>query len=73
MRLNKFNSFKVSLISLVLDGISLFVDGEKYGEVIPPSEGFYKSASENHVQAASQWLKGTVMAPFDDMVSMGMS
>ncbi|CAH0584501.1 unnamed protein product [Chrysodeixis includens] len=57
------------------DGISLFVDGEKYGEVRPPSEGFYKSASENHVQAASQWLKGTVMAPFDDMfyIAVGLN
>lgn len=51
------------------DGISLFVDGQKYGEVTPPTEGFYQSANENKVQAASQWLKGTVMAPFDDMVS----
>ncbi|XP_075978715.1 beta-1,3-glucan-binding protein 1-like [Anticarsia gemmatalis] len=57
------------------DGISLFVDGEKYGEVTPPAEGFYQSASQNHVQAASQWLKGSIMAPFDDMfyISLGLN
>ncbi|KAJ8715918.1 hypothetical protein PYW08_013203 [Mythimna loreyi] len=57
------------------DGFSLFVDGEKYGEVTPPPEGFYKTASENNVVASSQWLKGTVMAPFDEMfyISLGLN
>lgn len=55
--------------------ISLYVDGEQYGSVSPPAEGFYKTASENNVAAASQWLKGTIMAPFDDMffVSLGLN
>ncbi|CAH0693960.1 unnamed protein product [Spodoptera exigua] len=55
--------------------ISLFVDGEQYGAITPPAEGFYKTASENNVAAAAQWLKGTVMAPFDDMfyVSIGLN
>uniref|UniRef100_A0A2A4JH28 Uncharacterized protein n=1 Tax=Heliothis virescens TaxID=7102 RepID=A0A2A4JH28_HELVI len=57
------------------DGISLFVDGEKYSEVTPPEEGFYKTASENQVAAASQWLKGTTIAPFDEMfyISLGLN
>ncbi|KAH9638579.1 hypothetical protein HF086_000980 [Spodoptera exigua] len=28
--------------------ISLFVDGEQYGAITPPAEGFYKTASENN-------------------------
>ncbi|XP_047026780.1 beta-1,3-glucan-binding protein-like [Helicoverpa zea] len=57
------------------DGISLFVDGEKYGEVTPPTEGFYKTATDNQVAAAAQWLKGTTIAPFDDMfyISLGLN
>lgn len=57
------------------DGISLYVDGELYGEVTPPAEGFYETAIENNVQAAGQWLKGSTMAPFDDMfyISLGLN
>ncbi|CAB3247822.1 unnamed protein product [Arctia plantaginis] len=55
------------------DGISLFVDDKKYGEVTPPAEGFYGSAHEKLVPAASQWLKGTAMAPFDDMFYLSLA
>ncbi|XP_050351731.1 beta-1,3-glucan-binding protein 1-like [Nymphalis io] len=56
------------------DGISLYVDGENYGK-ISPGEGFSAEAKENGVIAASQWAKGTVMAPFDEMfyISLGLS
>lgn len=56
------------------DGISLFVDGEKYGDVTPPTDGFYGDAKKENVQAASQWLKGTSMAPLDDYfyISIGL-
>lgn len=56
------------------DGISLYVDGENYGE-ISPGDGFSEEAKRNGVDAASQWLKGTAMAPFDEMfyISLGLS
>ncbi|XP_060802616.1 uncharacterized protein LOC106133430 [Amyelois transitella] len=56
------------------DGISLFVDGDKYGDV-SPGEGFYNDASKNNVAAASQWQKGTSIAPFDDLfyISIGLN
>lgn len=46
----------------------MFVDGEQYGEVLP-GEGFAAEASQDGVPAAPQWLKGSVMAPFDEFVS----
>ncbi|KAL0822272.1 hypothetical protein ABMA28_004387 [Loxostege sticticalis] len=56
------------------DGISLFVDGEKYGDVTPGA-GFSEDAQKQNVVAASQWLKGTLMAPFDEMfyISIGLN
>ncbi|XP_061728215.1 beta-1,3-glucan-binding protein 1-like [Cydia pomonella] len=53
-------------------GISLYVDGEEYGTVEP---NFYQSAKDNHVTAASSWLKGSVMAPFDKLfyISLGLN
>ncbi|KAJ2943582.1 hypothetical protein O0L34_g16691 [Tuta absoluta] len=56
------------------DGITLFVDGEQYGE-IKPGEGFYTDASEYEVPAASQWQKGSAMAPFDEFfyISLGLN
>ncbi|XP_026319632.1 beta-1,3-glucan-binding protein-like, partial [Hyposmocoma kahamanoa] len=54
--------------------ISVFVDGEQYGEVTP-GEGFAADASKDGVQAAPQWLKGSVMAPFDEFfyVAIGLN
>ncbi|XP_046968986.1 beta-1,3-glucan-binding protein-like [Vanessa cardui] len=56
------------------DGISLYVDGEKYGD-ISPGEGFSPDAKENGIAAASQWVKGAAIAPFDEMfyISLGLS
>ncbi|CAH0730012.1 unnamed protein product, partial [Brenthis ino] len=56
------------------DGISLYVDGENYGD-ISPGEGFSAEAKDKGVVAAPQWLKGTVMAPFDELfyISLGLS
>lgn len=56
------------------DGITLAVDGEIYGE-ISPGEGFSQNAAMYNVTGASQWLKGTAMAPFDDMffVALGLN
>ncbi|CAH4032914.1 beta-1,3-glucan-binding protein-like isoform X1 [Pieris brassicae] len=55
------------------DSIEMFVDGEKYGEV-DPGEGFYQEAVKHHVRAASRWLKGSAMAPFDELfyISLGL-
>lgn len=50
------------------DGLQLFVDGEQYGTV-SPGEGFHTSAREHAVPHAANWLKGSVMAPLDQMVS----
>ncbi|KAJ0178107.1 hypothetical protein K1T71_005930 [Dendrolimus kikuchii] len=56
------------------DGITLSVDGEVYGE-ISPGQGFAQQAVEYNVTAASHWLSGGVMAPFDDMfyISLGLN
>ncbi|XP_026494141.2 beta-1,3-glucan-binding protein-like [Vanessa tameamea] len=55
------------------NGIELFVDGKKYGEV-NPGEGFYSSGRDHAVPHASIWLKGTVMAPLDQLfyISLGV-
>ncbi|CAK1544887.1 unnamed protein product [Leptosia nina] len=55
------------------DIIELFVDGDKYGEV-DPGEGFYQEARKHHVRAASRWLTGSAMAPFDELfyISLGL-
>ncbi|KAJ2943584.1 hypothetical protein O0L34_g16693 [Tuta absoluta] len=56
-----------------LDGLVLQVDGEEYGTV-SPGEGFYAAAREHAVPHAAQWLKGSVMAPLDQMfyISLGL-
>ncbi|XP_045495475.1 beta-1,3-glucan-binding protein-like [Colias croceus] len=55
------------------DGIELSVDGEQYG-TIDAGEGFFASAKANAVPHAAAWLKGSVMAPLDQMfyVSLGL-
>ncbi|KOB76198.1 Beta-1,3-glucan recognition protein 3, partial [Operophtera brumata] len=55
------------------DGLQLLVDGEQYG-VVSPDEGFHTSARENAVPHAANWLKGSVMAPLDQMfyLSLGL-
>ncbi|GBP49633.1 Beta-1,3-glucan-binding protein [Eumeta japonica] len=60
-------------LTQIINGVSLYVDGENYGE-ISPGEGFYADAASHNVAAASQWLKGTIMAPFDEMfyISLGL-
>lgn len=47
--------------------MQLFVDGEMYGTV-DPGEGFYNTARQNAVPHAMHWVKGSVMAPLDEMV-----
>ncbi|XP_032520412.2 beta-1,3-glucan-binding protein 1-like [Danaus plexippus] len=56
------------------DGISLYVDGENYGDVLP-GVGFAEEARKNNIKSGSQWLRGTLMAPFDQMfyISLGLS
>ncbi|RVE48858.1 hypothetical protein evm_006508 [Chilo suppressalis] len=68
------NHFHIYSLEWRPDGISLSVDGEKYGEVNPGS-GFSEDAKKLNVTAASQWLKGTIMAPFDQMfyISIGLN
>ncbi|CAG4946619.1 unnamed protein product [Parnassius apollo] len=55
------------------DGLEFYVDSELYGTV-DPGEGFYTSARQNAVPHAMHWVKGTVMAPLDEMfyVSLGL-
>ncbi|XP_049706441.2 beta-1,3-glucan-binding protein [Helicoverpa armigera] len=55
------------------DGLQLLVDGEQYGN-INPGEGFFSSAREHAVPHASNWLRGTVMAPLDETfyLSLGL-
>ncbi|CAH2039319.1 unnamed protein product, partial [Iphiclides podalirius] len=55
------------------DGVSVFVDGEKYGEVLP-NEGFFEEANRYYMSAPTNWLKGSLMAPLDEMfyVSLGL-
>ncbi|XP_041986270.1 uncharacterized protein LOC121738351 [Aricia agestis] len=55
------------------DSLQLYVDGNNYG-TINPGEGFYQSAREHAVPHAAQWLRGTVMAPLDEMfyLSLGL-
>lgn len=47
--------------------MQFFVDGELYGTV-DPGEGFYSTARQQAVPHAMHWVKGTVMAPLDEMV-----
>ncbi|XP_023940943.2 beta-1,3-glucan-binding protein 1 [Bicyclus anynana] len=56
------------------DGISLYVDGENYGEIIP-SQSFAEEGKKDNIQAATAWLQGTPIAPFDQMfyISLGLS
>ncbi|XP_068618307.1 beta-1,3-glucan-binding protein-like [Battus philenor] len=55
------------------DGMQLFVDGEQYGTV-DPGEGFFASAQRHGVQHGAAWVRGTAMAPLDDMfyVALGL-
>lgn len=46
------------------DSIELYVDGNSYG-VVNPGDGFYGLAREHAVPHATNWLRGTVMSPFD--------
>ncbi|CAD0201008.1 unnamed protein product [Chrysodeixis includens] len=55
------------------DGIDLLVDGEQYGTVRPEG-GFFEAARKQGVTHSSHWVKGTVMAPLDEMfhVTLGL-
>ncbi|XP_052741807.1 beta-1,3-glucan-binding protein-like [Bicyclus anynana] len=55
------------------NGIQLLVDGVHYGDV-NPGEGFYYTAKQQAVPHASMWLKGSIMAPLDQMfyISLGV-
>lgn len=66
------NFFLLNNYKNVLDAIEMYVDGEKYGEV-DPGEGFYQEAVKHNVTAATRWLKGSAMAPFDELVICGIS
>lgn len=49
------------------DGLAMYVDDMQFGTV-EPGEGFYTSGRKHAVPHAAHWLKGTVMAPLDEMV-----
>ncbi|XP_049874295.1 beta-1,3-glucan-binding protein-like [Pectinophora gossypiella] len=53
------------------DGLVMQVDGVQYGTV-DPGEGFYSSARQHAVPHAAHWLKGTVMAPLDQMFYLAL-
>ncbi|CAB3247824.1 unnamed protein product [Arctia plantaginis] len=55
------------------DRIEVFVDGNKFGQV-DPGQGFYETGREFAVPHASSWLRGSIMAPFDQMfyLSLGL-
>ncbi|NP_001128672.1 beta-1,3-glucan-binding protein-like [Bombyx mandarina] len=55
------------------NGIEVLVDGEQFG-VVDPGEGFYTVGRQNAVPHAAQWLKGTIMAPLDQIfyISLGL-
>ncbi|KAF9811618.1 hypothetical protein SFRURICE_005817 [Spodoptera frugiperda] len=55
------------------NGLQLFVDGEQYG-TIDPGDGFFNTARQHAVPHASNWLRGTVMAPLDETfyISLGL-
>lgn len=61
------NNFANQYFYCFLDGIELLVDGNQYGSITPGS-GFYEIARQNAVPHASNWLRGKIMAPFDQMV-----
>lgn len=44
----------------------MYVDGEEYGSVQPPSRGFHTIVKGQSV--SQQWNKGTILAPFDELV-----
>lgn len=46
----------------------MYVDDVEYGKIEPPPEGFQESGKD-HQPASQQWLKGTILAPFDEFVS----
>ncbi|XP_045766767.1 beta-1,3-glucan-binding protein-like [Maniola jurtina] len=53
--------------------IEVFVDSVSYGTV-KPGEGFYYTAKQYDVPYASNWLKGSHIAPFDQLfyISLGV-
>ncbi|CAH2090809.1 unnamed protein product [Euphydryas editha] len=55
------------------DGIELMVDGASYG-VVRPGDGFYSSARDRAVPHAAVWLRGSLMAPLDQLfyISLGV-
>nr|Q8ISB6.1 RecName: Full=Beta-1,3-glucan-binding protein 2; Short=BGBP-2; AltName: Full=Beta-1,3-glucan recognition protein 2; Short=BetaGRP-2; Flags: Precursor [Manduca sexta]AAN10151.1 beta-1,3-glucan recognition protein 2 [Manduca sexta] len=67
------NDYHVYSLLWKPNGLELMVDGEVYG-TIDAGDGFYQIAKNNLVSHASQWLKGTVMAPFDEkfFITLGL-
>ncbi|XP_068618731.1 beta-1,3-glucan-binding protein 1-like [Battus philenor] len=55
------------------DKLSLYVDGEKYG-VIKPTKGFSEEAMKYNKTVSAKWMKGSLMAPLDEMfyISIGL-
>lgn len=55
------------------DGISLYVDGENYGN-IEESESFSEIGKTKNIEAATEWARGSKIAPFDEMfyISLGI-
>lgn len=55
---------------LVVDSITVTVDGSEYGTIVPPEGGFASEAENLKSMAGERWKEGSPMAPFDTDVSM---
>ncbi|KPI97192.1 Beta-1,3-glucan-binding protein [Papilio xuthus] len=55
------------------DEIVMYVDGENYGRVKPPN-GFFEDVKKLNTSTSANWVKGSNMAPLDEMfyVSIGL-
>lgn len=55
---------------MILEYISLSVDGNEYDRITPPEGGFASEAGNLQSIAGEGWLGGSPMAPFDKEVSI---
>lgn len=46
----------------------MYVDNEHYGDVSPPASGSFHGDAGGLQPASRLWLRGSTMAPFDQMV-----
>lgn len=58
---------------VVVDVISLSVDGVSYGTIEPPAGGFASKAMDLKTSAGQRWATGENFAPFDKEVTTIMT